>query len=374
MKALFISNDPNIFDPQSAVRARLRDYAAAIGELHIISAGKREAQEEQDGVLHVYPVSGFIVFRIFAIVRKARAVIRARSIDVVSAQDPFEHGWAAARAVLGTTARLHIQVHTDFLSPYFAKESYKNRIRVRMATRILPRAYGIRVVSERIKQSLIARYANRIQEPVVIPIAVSLSVPTSTPLPPHSFSFALIAVGRLEKEKRVFDLLEALSLVRTKYPNTGLFIVGDGKERAALVRRARALGLSGNVIFLGNQPNARVFLAHAHAFVHASAYEGYGLSLVEAALAKVPIVTTDVGVVGEVFTAGSDVLASPVGDIQGVASNIVRLIEDNQLRRVLMLSAYDAVMRHLGAQTDQPVRIASDLASVLNSGNTSINS
>ena len=372
MKVLFISNDPTIFDATSPARARMRTYATAIGELHIVSVAMAGAKEEQDGNLFLHPIHSWKIFRVRALTRKAHEIILKHGIEVVSAQDPFEHGLAALRAVAGTRAKLHIQVHTDFLSTWFIKSGnwrspsvrmpFLNRWRRRIADEVLPKADGIRVVSERVKISLVARYGNKIKEPSVIPVFVDATVPEPVRLPEHQFTFALIAVGRLEPEKRVEDILAALKLVAKQYPMVGLFIVGEGSERGRLERMARTLGLADRVIFLGSRPDARGLIASAQAFIQASAYEGYGRTLIEASLAKVPIITTDVGIVGEVFKGYEDVLSAPVADPTALSLHIVGLIEDNAIRHQLPLRAEEAVRAHLANVGDLPSRIAEDLA------------
>ncbi|MFA5998215.1 MAG: glycosyltransferase [Candidatus Paceibacterota bacterium] len=376
MKVLFVSNDPSIFDAASAARVRMRSYAALVGELHILSSAGSDAREEQDGNLFLHPVHSWKIFRVRALASRAHELILEKGIEVVSAQDPFEHGLAALRAAQGTNAKLHIQVHTDFLSPWFTRSGnwrsprvrmpLLNRWRCRIADRVLPEATGIRVVSERVKVSLVARYGSRISEPSVIPAAVDATVPEPVRLPPHpSFTFVLIAVGRLEPEKRIEDILAALKLVVVHYPMAGLFIVGEGRERGRLERMTRNLGLENNVLFLGNRPDARGLMRSAHAFIQASAYEGYGFTLVEAALAKVPIVTTDVGIVGEVFKGYEDVLSVPVADPTALSLGIVGILEDTRVRLELPTHAEATVRAHLAAVGDIPNRIVADLMSTI---------
>lgn len=376
MKILFVSNDPTIFDATSAARARMRSYAATIGELHIISSARSDARDERDENLFLHPIRVGKLFRVGTLAKRAHALILEYSIEVVSAQDPFEHGLAALRAVSGTNAKLHIQVHTDFLSPWFIRSGnwrsprvrmpLLNRYRRRIADRVLPEAAGIRVVSERIKVSLLERYGSRIPEPSVIPVAVDSVVPDPVRLPMHpAFTFALIAVGRLESEKRIEDILAALKLVVPHYPMVGLFIVGEGSERARLERMTRTLGLEDRVIFLGERPDVRALMANAQAFIQASAYEGYGRTLIEAALAKVPIITTDVGIVGEVFKGYEDVLSAPVADPTALSLNIVGFIEDTRVRLELPIHAEAIAREHLAMVGDIPARIAADLAQTL---------
>ena len=375
MKVLFISNDPTIFAATSAARARMRAYAEAIGELHIVSSAPRIARDEQEGNLFLHPVYVSKLFRVHTLAKRAHALVLEYGIEIVSAQDPFEHGLAALRAARGTEAKLHIQVHTDFLSPWFVKSGnwrsprvrmpFLNRSRRKIADRVLPNAAGIRAVSERVKASLLARYASRIPEPSVLPVAVDATVPEPVSLPQHSFTFALIAVGRLEPEKRVEDILAALKLVVTHYPMAGLFIVGEGSERRRLARMTYSLGLKDNVIFLGSRPDARALMHSAQAFIQASAYEGYGRTLIEAALAKIPIVTTDVGIVGEVFKGYEDVLAAPVADPTALSLNIVGIIEDTSVRAELPIHAEATARAHLASIGDLPSRIAADLGRII---------
>ena len=121
MKVLFVSNDPSVFNAASGARSRMRAYAAAVGELHVLSNAPLGAAAVTEGGLHLHPLFAPRWLRVRALAQRARALILEHGIEIVSAQDPFEHGLAALRAARGTDARLHIQAHTDFLSPWFCR-------------------------------------------------------------------------------------------------------------------------------------------------------------------------------------------------------------------------------------------------------------
>jgi alpha-1,6-mannosyltransferase len=104
----------------------------------------------------------------------------------------------------------------------------------------------------------------------------------------------LVAVGRLDPEKRIGMLLDAFARARTRRP-LALAIFGRGSMARLWARRARAIPgvhLAGWV----EQPNemARV-LASADALVHGSAAETYGMAVAEAIAASVPVVVPDLG-------------------------------------------------------------------------------
>ncbi len=374
MKALFIGSDPSLFDQSSNAYARMQTYADAIGTLHIVMRSSAAPSVSTQGNLTIHNIQAGKM-SVHKLADYAHELIVREGVEVVSAQDPFEHGWAAVRAVKGTGAKLHIQVHTDFLSPWFIRGGIfrspqvsmpaKNLVRRALADYVLRKADGIRVVSERVKQSILSRYGSRIPEPTVIPIAIEGTLPEAVPLPPHSFPFALVTVGRLEPEKRIDDLLTALASIADRYPAVGLVIIGEGRERARLMTLVLEKNLTGRVIFAGARADAWGMMRSAQAYIQASAYEGYGRTLVEAALARIPIITTDVGVVGELFTGYEDVLATPPGDPVNLAFHVIALLEDVAAREVMIRSAETKAQAHVAQFVDLPNLIARDLSRLI---------
>lgn len=378
MNVLFISNDPRILIATSDVRSRMQAYAKEIesqgGSLHVLSRAEQTAKIVE-GALTLHGVRVSRWRRIPVLLKQARHIIQEGKIDVVSSQDPFEHGFIAIRAVRGTSARLHIQVHTDFLSPWFVRTGIfrsprvampiLNRFRIRIADYVLPKASGIRVVSERVKESMVVRYGTRICTPQVLPVTVTTEMPPAVPLPEHPFTFALLLVSRLEPEKRIEDVLMAIKRLEVGYPSLGLIIVGEGRERKLLERMSASLGLSKKVIFAGQRSDVRGLMQRAQGFIQASAYEGYGVTLIEAALSGVPIITTDVGIVGEVFVGYEHVLSAPVGDPTNLAAHIAWLIEDPQARKVLAQSAKARALEHLGSLHNSPKDIVDNIQKTL---------
>lgn len=370
MKALFVSNDFSIFDPGSATRERMRSYAAAIGELHIVSRAPDGATEVTEGPLTLHPVVVGKLFYLGVIEKKIRELVIQHGIEVVSAQDPFEHGRAALRAIRGIPAKLHLQIHTDFLSPWFVRSgvfrSMKvpapalNRMRLQIADSVIPKADGIRAVSERVASSVAVTYG--VPMPTVIPVPVTLDAPPPLPFPPHEFSFVFFTCSRLAPEKRIEDVLMALGRLGLHHDTVGLIVVGDGPERKKLETLTAKLGLTKRVLFMGEQKDARAYMASANAYIQASAYEGYGRTLIEAALARIPIITTDVGIVGEVLKGYEDVLSTPPGDTANLAAHMEALIRDHQLRLSLVMNAEHSVRNHLACYPDIPAAIAEDLA------------
>ncbi|NUR85551.1 MAG: glycosyltransferase, partial [Nonomuraea sp.] len=92
-------------------------------------------------------------------------------------------------------------------------------------------------------------------------------------------------VGRLEPGKRFDVLVDAVAAV----PDTVLLLVGDGPERAALLARARGLGIANRVVFSGQTREVPALLSAMDVFAAPSCEETFGLAVVEALAAGLPV-------------------------------------------------------------------------------------
>ncbi|MDX6442616.1 MAG: hypothetical protein QOE43_2345 [Gaiellaceae bacterium] len=138
----------------------------------------------------------------------------------------------------------------------------------------------------------------------------------------------LLAVARLTDQKGIDVAVRAL----THLPDdTVLVVLGEGPERGALLRLARELGLESRVFLLGRVPDVAAWLGRATLLVHPARWEGFGLSVLEAMLAGLPVVASNVSALPELIVDGeTGVLVGP-DDAEALARGIVRALEQPQL-------------------------------------------
>lgn len=293
MKLLMISNDKKILDPHSAVAKRQIEYAKNYEEVHILIRGKKQELHLGSNV--------WVYCRPWRY-NLARFLIEKKGITHVTCQDPFENGLIGVLLKKRHTIHLELQVHTDIGSPYFQRENIKNRIRTYLAKYTLSYADNVRVVSERIKE-YVSKYTNKIE---VRPIHVDVEKIKNAPAIPHEKK-TILCVSRLEKEKRVDWVIEAMKHIK----DGQLKVVGDGSERTHLENLAKGLP----VTFYGWQNDTTQFYKSADIFVNTSLYEGYGMTLVEAQAAGLKILSTDVGIAKEV---GAIIISSPEDIVKNI--------------------------------------------------------
>lgn len=114
------------------------------------------------------------------------------------------------------------------------------------------------------------------------------------------FYFAYI--GRLSKEKNLFNLLKAIKLVAKKINNFKLYIVGDGDERGGLEKFVRDNNLMNNVEFLGHKNNIKPIIKEIDLLILSSDTEGLPMVILEGMAMQCNIVSTKCGGVPEIFT------------------------------------------------------------------------
>jgi glycosyltransferase involved in cell wall biosynthesis len=363
MKVITIGTDRKLFEEGSAVRARAMQYAAGMDELHIVvmSLSSLRLSETHIGNLHIYPTSShFRLSYIWDAYRLGKRIARERNLlpesSVVSAQDPFETGLPAYFLHKKFGLPLQLQIHTDLFDARFRRHSLLNRIRVAIARHIIPRAQGIRVVSEPIMMSLQGEFPSLSASVDILPIFVdseaiasAISEKNVRNLYPH-FSCIVVMVSRLAPEKRIDVALSVFKRVLEAIPGAGLIVVGDGPERKHLEICAESYGLTGSVVFAGWQDPIPYYKA-ADAFLFSSEYEGYGMSLVEAAAAGVPIVSTKVGIASTTLCEdGQNCFLCQPGDADCLAEKLIILLQDPALRELFKSRMKDSIRNVLSKE------------------------
>ncbi len=357
-----LSLETKFFDPQGAAAERLRMYEHLVESVDVVVPERRR---ETPGAVRlapnvlVHPVRKRLKpLMVMRLIRKAIVLGRTEEAHgkqiVITSQDPFELGLSAYIVARTLKAALHLQVHTDIGNPYFKNESLRRRLQVLIARFLLSRADAIRVVSSRVKKSVVALGVAPERVSVVpittpwreleqqkVTVDLKKAYPTLDPI--------ILTASRLSREKNVALAIRAFATIAAKYPTAGLVIVGDGPEEKRLKQEAAKDDLGRRIIFEGWSNDVVSCMKSADVFVLTSDYEGWAVSVVEAAAARIPIIMTDVGCAGEFLISEESALISAPRDEKMFTQNLDRLLSSPEERTKLV----EAAQGRLGMISDQ---------------------
>ena len=152
----------------------------------------------------------------------------------------------------------------------------------------------------------------------------------------------LLFVGRLVQRKGVDDLVRAFALLRARFPEARLSIVGDGPEMESLRKLCEELGVLDSVEFKGTLVGApldheyarcTVFILPSKDVATDRANEGLGLALIEASMHAKPLIGTRHGGIPEVVKDRENGLLVPPGDPAALAAALGEILSDDDLAR-----------------------------------------
>ncbi|MFI6287223.1 glycosyltransferase family 4 protein [Streptomyces sp. NPDC051018] len=167
-------------------------------------------------------------------------------------------------------------------------------------------------------------------------LAIPNSVPEPRVAPSDGTGTTVVAAGRLASVKQYDVLVDAFAQVAAERPEWVLRIYGGGDQRAGLREKILTMGLYNRVHLMGPHSPIEPEWAKGAIAVSTSRHESFGMTLVEAMRCGLPVISTDCDYgPREIIEDGVDGVLVPVGDREAIAGALLRLIDDEELRRRL---------------------------------------
>lgn len=138
----------------------------------------------------------------------------------------------------------------------------------------------------------------------------------------------LLAVSRLTRQKGLDVAIRALAELRTGHPDAVLVVLGEGPTRTELEGLAGDLGIRDAVHLPGRVGDVAAWYRRAALLVHPARWEGFGLALLEAMLAGLPVVASRVSSIPEVVRDGETGLLVPPDDSGALAAAVDAVLRE----------------------------------------------
>jgi N-acetyl-alpha-D-glucosaminyl L-malate synthase BshA len=136
-------------------------------------------------------------------------------------------------------------------------------------------------------------------------------------------------ISNFRKVKRIPDVIKIFHKIQQQLP-AKLMMVGDGPEKEQAEMLCEQLGIQDKVIFFGNSNEIDRILSYSDLFLLPSETESFGLAALEAMALSVPVISSNSGGLPEVNFDGVSGYLSNVGDIEGMAANAIKILQNNE--------------------------------------------
>ena len=268
------------------------------------------------------------------------------------------HTHTAKAGFLGRIASLvsfqkSIRVHTfhgHLLIGYFG--SIKRSLVVIVEKILAARTQQLLAVGNRVRQDLLHAGIGRMEKFSLMPPGVEIGDLPSKVESQEFFNLdtekvQCAFIGRVTRIKRPDRFLDVVSEIKKRNVKLDFFIAGDGELLEACKERIAAENLPVKV--LGWQSNIERVLAAADIVVLTSDNEGTPLSLIQAGMAALPVVTTNVGSIPEIVLDGLSGVITGL-DVQEVANALEKVANNASLRSQMGSTAQEFTLAHFGIQ------------------------
>jgi glycosyltransferase involved in cell wall biosynthesis len=163
----------------------------------------------------------------------------------------------------------------------------------------------------------------------------------------HTDGPILLYVGRIDWNKRVDRIVEALPAILRHFPSAKLVVVGPdyADSVSGLINASRRHNVESSLVVTGNVTKQRLleFYSVADVFILPSSYEGFGLSMLEAMCSGVPVVVSSSGGPGDILSGGTHALLLKECSPNEISGSVCALLTDCALRERLVKNAFELV-------------------------------
>ncbi len=330
----------------------LSEYLQAVGAEQVIVVPHGSELALRIKNIPTLEISTSAIFRIFRLSRLKEAIV-SKKINIIHAHDSHAH----TVGILLKRWRPDLKLIVSRRVIFPPKTAASRRLK-----------YGRGVdcfiaISHAVKSSLVANgiSAEKIE---IVPSGLDLgeiaSAETDTEFVSSVLpgcSFAIVSAGALTEEKDMTTAVRAFAIVAKESNDAGMIILGEGPQRAQLMRLKERLGLDRLALPGHREPLAPIFKA-CHVFLLTSTSEGLNTSAIEAAACGLPLVVSNIGGLPEIAEQENNGLLCPPGRPERFAEAIVEFIKDGARRdRMAARSIEKAARFDIGATAEKTMAV-----------------
>ncbi len=304
--------------------------------------------------LPFYPKLRFVVS--VSLQHRIQKVIEDFNPDIIHIQDHF----VLSKAVIELNKKMHIPViATNHFMPENITTMFNNQLIKKLIEEFMwkrfsyvfnqvllvttPTETGARLIRPKLKTSVIP-ISSGIDFSKFNTIASNNDITRKYGLPTKPL---LLYVGRVDPEKRIDEILEAVAIA-LKQIDFCFVVVGKGVRKTALEQKAKELNIEDSVIFTGFVPDEDLpsFYTLSRCFIIASRAELLSLVTLQAMATGLPVIAVNAGALGELVKDKINGFLFNTGDTGAIVDSIDKIFSNDQLHRQMAEKSIEFSLQH----------------------------
>jgi glycosyltransferase involved in cell wall biosynthesis len=300
---------------------------------YIYGQGELLKEYQLDNNVEVFNLTRNGKFDYFSLF-KLIAIIKTRKIDIV-------HTHLLHAGILGKMAAKICGVRHIVTTRHYGFDPKEKRLLHQIENFLTKSSSVVIAISDAVKKYLLSQNIVADEKIVVIPNGIDLK---KIDLQKNgrigrkiNTNWIIGSVGRLVPQKDFVTLLDCLHLVAQEFPNIKLEIIGDGVLRSELESYAASLNIKKHLEFTGGLPHGEVLnkMNGWDLFILSSAWEGFGIALIEAMALEKAVVATNIEGITEIVDDGLTGYLVPAKSPRDLAKRVIELLS-NEGKRIIM--------------------------------------
>jgi len=278
----------------------------------------------------------------FKLILKAKQIIKVHNVNLVHCNNGGPCQWMVPVCKLS---------HTPLLLHLHAKYRYRDRL-----TLFFHRVDAIIGVSNSViqlfkKNEFHHQQVNVVYNGIAPQPALSLFPrDMRAELSANNDDFVILYMGSLIKRKLVHNLVNAIKVLKKRY-KIKLAIIGSGPEQDKLKALTTTLQITKEIKFFPqNYQVAKIYSSNVDCFISVPEEEVFGLTLAEASLAMLPIITSNIPGINEIYTHQKSALLVSLGNIDELISTVEILISSPKNRHEMAKRAYKNIITNFSLE------------------------
>lgn len=362
-RLLVLTKDETVMQPGSVAHRRFVDQQDLFFEIHIVvltlkgDGDERSIQRFAENVWMYTTCSSStwsLAYDAYAVAEAQLMFSGGFRADIIVAEDTFESGLAGWFLSQKHTRAFQLHIYDDFFDQAFINEQTHPLLYEWATEYLLQHVSSVRTKTESQRQAVIAERSEL--EPVteIFPAYYNLEawkdfVPTINLNERYpQFKFIILHISSMQASSHSQEVLSGVAKLLRQYPTIGLVIVGNGPLRTLLEKQAISLGIQRQVEFEPAPTEVISYMKSADVLVHLSENSAEDEYILEAAVAKLPMVLSTKGLASTLFTSVNEsaCLCDPT-DIGCITESINMYLNKNHDRARYAINAYDAVFERV---------------------------